>query len=489
LAHVPALGVLALAAVFYTGVNFYRLDHFYGLDFDLAIFGQGLWLLSHGHTPLVTVRGLHLFGEHATYVHLFMVPLYGLLGPVAGVRVLVLIQSLALALAGGLLYRMANRMLGPRVAFLLLSAYLVFPPLQFTWLEYYEPVALAVPCLVGAYWAIDEGRDRAALVWSAFALVSMENLALTVAALGFLAIRRGRPRVGGALIVGSALYVSLVMIVVFPWLHRGGYVYGDRFYGDFARSLPGALAYLARPDQLWSRLGTFANARYLLDLLVPVGFLPLAAPATLALASQLPLNMVSSWPYAHEIRYHYVAPVIPFVFLATIRGLARFGPGSHGRRWSLAALLLGVVAGEIREAPPWLRPGSAVWRSMDEDEAERRAIGGLLARIPPQAVLSVQSRFLPHLVDRPSLYMFPDTGPDWPDALLIDADQVAEVRDYAVALRRCQEEGGFREVLRARGTGLFLRTAAPGVAPLRLEPSRELRPAPPAGLIAAPDRR
>jgi len=82
----------------YTGVNLYRLDHFYSLDFDLAIFGQGVWLLSRGDVPFVTIRGLNLFGAHATWIHLPVALLFAVLGPLADVRVLVLLQSGALAL-------------------------------------------------------------------------------------------------------------------------------------------------------------------------------------------------------------------------------------------------------------------------------------------------------------------------------------------------------------------------------------------------------
>ena len=47
--------------------------------FDLGIFDQGLWLLSRGETPFVTLRGLHLFGDHSSYLMLPVVPLYWLL--------------------------------------------------------------------------------------------------------------------------------------------------------------------------------------------------------------------------------------------------------------------------------------------------------------------------------------------------------------------------------------------------------------------------
>jgi uncharacterized membrane protein len=431
-----ALSLVGLAAAVYGGLNHYRLAHFYPLEWDLAIFEQGLSRLSRLETPFVSVRGLHLFGDHATFVHLLLAPLDALVGPVLGPHLLLLVQTLALAASGVLLFDHARARLPRPAARLVLAAYLVYPPLQFTWLEYYEPVNLAVPCLVGAYAAIREGRDRAALLWCALALVTMENLALTVAALGVFALGRGRRRLGGGLVAGAGLYVALLMAVVFPWLNPGGYVYGHRLYGDYAAGLPGAVAHLARPDRLVARLATVPNALYLAGLLVPAGLLPLLAPGVLLLAVQLPLNMVSSWPYAREIRYHYVAPIVPFVFLAVIEALAARRERRGGRTPGLVLLAAGAVCGQALFAPPWLA-SRAPWRGLAEDASERRAATDLLARLPEEASVSAHYRFLPHLARRRQLFMFPDLGPGGrPDAVVVDLGDVEAHESDREAFRR-----------------------------------------------------
>jgi len=388
---------------------------------------------------------MNLFGDHASFVHLLLAPLDALLGPGLGPHLLVLVQTVALVLSGALLFGVARARLSGPAARLVLAAYLVYPPLQYTWLEYYEPVNLAVPCLIGAYAAILAGRDREAFCWSGLALLTMENVALTVAALGGLALARGRRRLGGALVAGAVAYVALLMGLVFPWLHPGGYVYAGRLYGDFARDLGGALAHLARPDHLLGRLATGENASYLASLLLPVAFLPLLAPGVLLLAAQLPLNMVSSWPYAHEIRYHYVAPVVPFVFLAVVESLAARPAGSRSRRLGLALLVAGTLAGQCLLASPWLY-SSTYWRGPARDATERRETVAVLALIPAEASVSAQYRFLPHLARRRELFMFPDLGPGGgPDAVVVDlAEAEAHERDREALRRarsRCVEAG------------------------------------------------
>lgn len=458
----PALGLVLAAALAYGGVNHYRLAHYYPLEFDLAIFTQGLHALSRLETPFVTVRGMHLFGEHATFVHVLLAPLEALLGPLLGPHLLVLVQTAALAASALLLFRVAREALPLPDARRVLGAYLLYPALQHTWLEYYEPINLAIPCLIGACAAIREGREGRAVAWSVLALVTIENLALSVAALGVYAAVRGRLRLGGGLVLGSAAYVAVLLLAVFPAFDPGGYAYGGRLYGDFAADLPGAILYLARPDHLAERLATPENGLYLAGLLVPVAFLPLLAPGTLLLGVQLPLNMVSSWPYAHEIRYHYVAPILPFVFLALVRVLEKTrAPG--GRKVVLAALGAGVLAGQLLFASPWLLPreGQRWWRGLAVDAEERLDVSALLARIPADATVSAHYRFLPHLARRQRLYMFPELGPRTPDAVLVDLDRAeADDAERAVLARLV---GSCREVARtARRTALLACTAEGG---------------------------
>jgi hypothetical protein len=461
-----ALCLLALAAAVYGGINHYRLAHFYPLDWDLAIFEQGLFRLSVLEAPFVTVRGMNLFGEHASFVHLLLVPFDALLGPALGPHLLVLVQTIALVAAGVLLFGVAGSRLSRPAARLVLASYLLYPPLQYTWLEYYEPVNLAVPALIGAWAAIRDGRDRAALAWSGLALLTMENVALTVAALGGLALVRGRRRLGGLLAAGSILYLVFLMTLVFPQLHPGGYVYGYRLYGDFAGDLPGALAFLARPDRLLGRLASGQNGDYIVGLLLPAAFLPLLAPGVLLLAVQLPLNMVSSWPYAHEIRYHYVAPIVPFVFLAVIEALASRPAGSRGRRVGLALLAAGMLAGQCLLASPWLY-STGYWRGRERDAAERRDAASLLDLVPSEASVSAQYRFLPHLARRRQLFMFPDLGPGaGPDAVVVDLAEVERHEGDREAFRRVSPR--CVEAERTPGGTVLFRC---GGAPLPVAPS------------------
>jgi uncharacterized membrane protein len=456
--------LVAAAAALYTAVSLYRLACFYPLDFDLAIYGQGVWLLASGESPHVTVRGLHLFGDHATWIHL-PVALIATLVPVVRTTVLlVLLQSAALAWAAHLVHRTSARALGPGTALAVLAAFLAYPALQHTWLEYYEPVNLAIPCLIAAGVAVLEGRDRHALWWSLLALATIEYVAISVVGLGLVALAGRRRRLGLPLIAVGALYLFVVARMTAAWFNPGGgFVYGQHFYGEFADSLPDALAYLAHPGHLLARVLTRENGLYVLALLAPVAFLPLGAPSVLLGATQLAFNMVSSWHYAREIRYHYVAPIIPFVFLALIRALGRLPAGSRERRRATVALLAALALSQPAYASRWLLPTREEnwWRGRQADRTERSEVRRLLAIIPPAASVSAHYRFLPALCERTRVYMFPEMGPGAPDAILVETERLATDARGQAALDAALAGGGYaRGGATSSGTVLWLRPVA-----------------------------
>ena len=44
--------------------------------YDFGLYDQGIWLLSRFHNPFVTLMGRNLFGDHTSFILIFLVPLY-----------------------------------------------------------------------------------------------------------------------------------------------------------------------------------------------------------------------------------------------------------------------------------------------------------------------------------------------------------------------------------------------------------------------------
>ncbi len=335
--------VLALAIAGYVTLfawkQYLKLYALHYPDFDLAIFYQGVWLLSRGETPFVTVRGLHLFADHATFVNLLLALPMRL---VAHPLVLLWAKTAALGLAALPLYSIARRELESRRQALAVAAcYLLHPAVHHLNLDSYHTSAFAVPLGLLVWLAAAGGRPRL-LIASALALVLVkENMGLVLASLGLLMWVRGDRR-GRWVAAGGIAATLLIVTVVIPAIAADhDYIYGGRM--TTARAVLSGELGIA--EFVGDHLVTPANLVFLRDLTVSLGFLPWASPVPLVLNPMLGLSLASDWPYAKEILYHYTSGLLPSLFLAFVFGWGRVRDWLRRRkvRWRLAATCVAVL--------------------------------------------------------------------------------------------------------------------------------------------------
>ena len=132
------------------------------------------------------------------------------------------------------------------------------------------------------------------------------------------------------------------------------------------------LAPLLRPAAFW---GTVLRPRcgyFLLCLTIPLGLRSLLRGWSMLLAAAVPLGVLLAWDYppATSIAFQYQTALIPLLFLAAMRGAARFGqaplaswridaPGHRaGPLWraGMAALVAGATASMMIGSLPWSSP-------------------------------------------------------------------------------------------------------------------------------------
>lgn len=103
----PWVFAAVLAAVFFT-LSWLRA-HTLEAGFDVAYFKQAAWQIGHGHGGFLSVRGVHLFADHA-YVLIYPI---GWLSRIIPVTPLLLgLQAGGLAFAAVPLYRICREMAG-----------------------------------------------------------------------------------------------------------------------------------------------------------------------------------------------------------------------------------------------------------------------------------------------------------------------------------------------------------------------------------------
>ena len=380
-------------------------QHFGTYGFDVGIYDQGTWLLSRLRNPFVTVRGLNLFGEHASYVLALVAPLYRLW---SDPRLLLLLQVVALAVPAVVVYRLGAHHLGnPAAGLAVAVAYLAYPAMQWALTWQFHPETLAAAFLALAALDADGGRFRRMAIWLGLALLCREDVGLVVAGFGGLLILTGRRDIGRrALVVGLAWWVLATFLLI-PWANGRQ---TNLFELNYGISGVGPIALLrALPSMVGRALATALSNQgisYLLLVLLPLLGLPLLAPrALLPVAPALFLNLAAIPPEQHQIRYQYLATTAPLLALAAVAGLKVVATRRRALLApALVALVLVAVGLDQRYGPaPWSKD-PVVGVSSAADAPRRRA----LALIPPDAPVSAQFNLVPQLTRRSRIYEFPN---------------------------------------------------------------------------------
>jgi uncharacterized membrane protein len=469
-----ALG-LALAVAGFVGAFTWQTwanhERFGTYGFDLGIFDQGTWLLSQVQNPFVTIRGLNLFGDHASYILLLVAPLYRLW---ADPRLLLLLQVVALAVPAVVVYRLATWRLGhPGYGLALAVAYLAYPAMQWAVTWQFHPETLAAALLALAVLAAEEQRPRLMAVLLGVALLAKEDIGLIVAAYGVLLWVTGRGRWGRWVLAGGFGWFLLATFVLMPIVNGQGDPHLELKYG-IEGSGPVAVL-LALPELIGRMVVTaFSNEGvvYLALIFLPLALLPLLSwKALIPVAPPLLLNLAANVPYQHQINYHYVATSAPFLAIAAVGGLAVVA----ARRRALAApaaVFLVVVALAMDF---WFGP--AIWSSrpgLGPAPAQTQARLEALATIPDDAAVSAQFNLVTHLAHRRLAYEFPNpfraatwglpgSEPDPADAervqwLLVEPANIND--DDKATLRELRASGDWNAVFERDGVLVLQRKAA-----------------------------
>lgn len=396
-----------------------------GTGYDLGIFSQVVWNLAHGRIWQTTlVFETYGYYDHFEPILTLLVPLYWLQ---PDVRMLLLVQALALALGSLPIYLYAYVRLGRvSIALLLAAAYLIFPALHNANLYDFHEVAF-LPLLLGfALYGLLRGQRRVLFVSLALALLVKEDVAVTALAFGvYIALLRpaGFRRRDGVLIAALALaWMVLVLNVFYPALTRGmPYPFVARRYSWLAETPAEALeVLLTRPWQVLPELLSPPKLLFLVRLFGPLLFLPLLGWPVIGLA--LPILfylMLSSYEPQWSVRSYYNPPLLPILFFAlveTLHWLQRRGLGRRAVSGLVAAILVAVSVAYVLDAPG--PGGRRYYPDRFRVTAEDQAAYDLLATIPDDASVSAPWHLLPHLSHREQVYPLLARPADPPSFLL-----------------------------------------------------------------------
>lgn len=169
------------------GVQLWRLNHFAYTGFDLAIYTQTYWNLTHGGGFFSSIQDHTYLSDHLEpillvfwpFMKLWFSPLWLLWG-----------QTLILASSIFPLYRLTRRVLSERQALILPALFLLHTTVWNTATIEFHALALAMPLILWVCVLLEEGKTRWWLWLSALILLALvrEEMGLVVMGFGLLAV-------------------------------------------------------------------------------------------------------------------------------------------------------------------------------------------------------------------------------------------------------------------------------------------------------------
>jgi uncharacterized membrane protein len=405
---------VAAYAVGFSALSVLRHRAFNTGRFDLGNMTQAVYSTAHGHFLEVTA----LRGEQISRLGVHVDPILALFAPLwwlwPSPELLLVAQTVAIALGAVPVYRLALRRLeSDRAALGFALAYLLYPPVQWLTIDEFHPVALAAPLLLWGILFLDEERPLAFALVGLLAAATKEEVGLVVALLGAWYWLRRRDRRGLALAAAGIAVSAIAIAVVIPHFRGGSSAFYGR-YSEVGGSPAGILrSSLTRPWHLLAVAFDHRGLVYLVDLLLPLALLPLAAPLLAAAAlPELAINLLSETRTQTSIHFHYTGAVIPVLVGASVLGAERLV-----RRRGIPAGRVAVVAVVVAVAANYRLGPLPVWRfvpggqQLQSRSARVSAHDGVAARavglVPDGVVVSASNSLGAHLSARRRVLSFP----------------------------------------------------------------------------------
>lgn len=408
--------VYAAATVFFAAtcwVSYARWANFEYRTFDLAYYIQAIWQLIHGRLQ-VSVEHVPLLGNHVEPIVILFAPLFALF---QHPMLFVVVQNAALATMAPVGYSVARRLgIGSRGAALLALALLVTPATGYIALHEFHPEALTAPLLLLMLQARVAGWLGRHWLWFVAVLSCKENMALVLAAYCAvnLIIERRRPHgelrawYGWPLAAATGWFILCTKVIT-PALNSGDIDY-LALYSRLGDSAAGIVLNAFREPHLIidSLRQSVQGGNLLWGLLLPFLALPILRSRWLVIASPILLQHLLSWRSSEwTIYFHYAAPLVPLLWIASVEVIAGLKLGGAGLRSTARTGLPGVILIACIGGQAWLGPAAAMAETAGRWSATKRNRDRkdlFISAIPADASVLAPLPYLSHLAAREKLY-------------------------------------------------------------------------------------
>lgn len=408
--------VCLIFGLLFTTLSTLRYEHFMTGSYDLAIYDQGIWHYSRFESPVSTVKGMNILGDHFSPILVFLSPSFWFFHDA---KIILIFQAFVVSLSAFFLYLILTKWFKSQIAAFLLSlTFFLFLGLQYA-LDYdFHLVSLSVFPLSLIFFGLFLNKNLYYWIGVVIAFLLKEDLPVIICFIGlyeYLILKK--KNLGLITIFLSASYFLLETKILMPFFQNNSLV--AKNYIDFydlgktsdimiSNSLTNPLMILSVMFNSPIKIDTFIST------LQSFLFLPVLSP--LFWLTSLPIWMerfLSSTIDRWKFELYYGISLTPILVLASGQAiifiqkiLIRFGFNFRYLVIILASLTLtySFYINIINHAP-LTRLIHVQYYQLTEVE---KSLQDVIRLIPANSSVSAQQPFVAHLSHREELFWFPE---------------------------------------------------------------------------------
>ncbi|MBJ7421279.1 MAG: DUF2079 domain-containing protein [Ilumatobacteraceae bacterium] len=368
--------------------------------YDFGLYDQGIWLMSQFKSPFVTLMGRNLIGDHTSFILIFLVPFYWLVGSTS---FLFVVQALVICAGAIPVFFYTRRKLESEIfATVFAVVYLIHPATIWIGLENYHPDSFLGLFVGVALYAALEKRWRLYFFATLLSLLVKEDVALVVVPLGvWIAIRQNR-KIGLLTVLVSFWYMILAMFGIQKGINGVNFRNSWRIPFDGVSGLVKTM--FTDPGKLGSYLLSESRPYYLLQMALPVAFVFFLFPEVAVIAILvIGANILSTFWYQFHIEYHYSFVIVPILVFGSVFAIARVSA-------KYRTILVGVCAAtSLFSAFMWAPlPGTRTDITYNGSRHPMVAAATeALDKVPNDAIVSAYHPLTAQIARRERIYSFP----------------------------------------------------------------------------------
>ena len=392
--------------------------YYFRQGFDMAGNEQAIWNTLHGRPFRTSVFAFMQYDFDDGPV-LLQIPLALVYAIHQSPYTLLVLQTLALAIAAWPVYLIGRDLLPQRWHALTLAAiYLIHPTTQHINMYEFQLRSFMIPFALGALLFL----RRQKLGWYALFLCLMmftkTEAGFTLVAFGAYALLSRKPwRFAAIPLVLGPSWIFVALGIIVPRFSQDDFITKIYSYGKLGESVGDVIkTMITNPGLTWQVITIPAKLSYLLRLFSLTAFLAFFSPTLILALPILMLNLISPNGVQFSLNYQYGALAYPFLIVAMAEGLVNLlgwsVKHSYIRQRLISAGVLGLLLiGVIGN----LTLNNVVKSALTNRESPQRVADAraIIAQVPPHAAVAASTFLAPHLAQREEIYFFPG-NPSYP---------------------------------------------------------------------------